>query len=214
MLKSEALELVRELVDDPDGTRWKDRVLSLFLGSVLDELWGQLLAIAPYARHQNEQITTNGEGFYSLANLTERYFRILKVVRGDDVVLHPLTPQNVPLRGRTHIGPEKPGYVLFGDELLVLPQSTTVVDVWYSHRPPAFSALAANDVLPWPDGEEMSLLYEVAGRMLTKGGAEDPGMHLQIAQRAFQNTLGLVQRRYPAPLMIQASGSSVDWGGV
>lgn len=202
LTKGEAREIVRELVDDPSGERWGDRVLDVYIGTVLDDLWSQLLTMAPYS---NWAVATPPvvDGVADLDELPERFFRILQV-KSDGRVLHPVTAKSADLDSRST-------YSLRGLSLMAAVEE---VEVAYSYLPQRYSDLEQDAMVEWPDGMETAYLHEVAGRMLTKGGAEDPSVHLQIASRSLQQTMALVQRRYPAPITIEATTSAVHFGGI
>jgi hypothetical protein len=215
LTKGEVRELVRDLVDDPDGERWRDRSLDSLIGIVLDDLWSQLLTMAPYALWHTQQLTPDVNGFASLvpADLDRRFFRVLKAAREEEQ-LWPLEPKDLAFRGLVYVGPQSAkGYSILGQSLLVLPVSQDPVSLTYSYLPMRFNALEVDADVEWPDGMEAAYLHEVAGRMMTKGGAEDGSMHLQIAARSLQAALALVQRRYPAPLVIHSTSSASDFGG-
>lgn len=195
LTRAEAFELIRELVDDPEGVRWRDRQLVLYTTVTLDSLWGQILQMVPLARVAEEELEVVEERA-DLEGLEERLFRIQEVRVGERRI------------------PEGPGYWKRMGSWLYLGFPAEKIEVLYSHRPPRFKDLGEEDLVPWPDGHEDAYLHEVAGRLLTKGGAEDPSVHLQIARESMQGMYAVLQRSGSMPLQQRMESTPAEWGSM
>lgn len=213
LTKTEGLALVRDLIDDPQLQRWPDARLEVLVTVTLDDLWADLLSVAPWSRSRLETPTTTAAGLYDLGSLADRLWRIQSVVR-DGTSYGPVDPRHLAIEdGELLAGPHYT-WAKLGTELWLFPLEEEAFELRYSSRPATFRSLAGGANVEWPDGHESVWVHECAGRALLKGAAEDPAGHLQIAAYGMQRLKAALARDYPGPNTVLSTSNPRDWGAV
>lgn len=207
--KEQARLLIRELVDDPDGARWRDTRLDLFTSITLSDLWSEILEAFPGLLVRTETASLDSAGLLQLSELDRPFHRLrrLQLAGRELAYLSDLNER----RG----GPSgQRGWLLEGQTLRIVPESPGAeVEIRYSHWPRAFHELTEGEAVEWPRGYEAVYVHEVAGRLLTKGAAEDPTVHLQVAAAAKGRMLSALGRPGAGPRLMQLTSTPGEWGG-
>ncbi len=224
MTKFDFRQLIRSALDDPKQARWVDELLDLFTGLTLDSMWGELLQIDAFVTNQVDTLTSLTSPGYidkrlsSLpsgfsGDLTQRLYRIKSIVRNGRE-LEEGDARNFVLENDILLAGFHPSYWHLGDRIYITPLNLVDdVEISYSFKPSSYNILGDSDDVVWPDGYETAPIYETAGRMLTKGGAEDNQGHLVIADSEFSRLKSAVQRKSLGPIMILNVDEDVGWGG-
>jgi len=208
--------MVREYLDDPNGKRWSDTNLNIAIQFVLDDLWSDMLDVAPYINSQYQQIPLplHTPGFIDLkltafgGDLTQRFYRMQQVIadgrhyfpkdpRDYLMVAQSLTNDPSTIQASTGIE-QRFSYQFLGDQVWLHPLGavTTFVELRYNFRPVAFSQLADGTTLPMPEGSEQSLVLLSAAYAMGKGNAEE-SMQLQaLGEQSRQRLMNSIRRQY------------------
>jgi len=212
-------QLIRDALDDPKAARWKDELLDLWTTLTLDSMWGELLQIDAFVTNQLDTLTSLTSPGYidkrlsSTGDLTQRLYRIKSIVRNGREVEEG-DARNFLLESDILLAGFQPGYWHLGDRIYINPLNTVDdVEVSYSFKPAPFVDLGDESDVVWPDGYDAAVIYEVAGRMLAKGAAEDNQGFLVLADAEFGRLKAAVQRKSLGPIMIMNMDSDVGWGG-
>jgi len=217
----QAKTLIQQYIEDPNAVHWSDSGtpsnLELACDLAYDELWGEILEIDPWLLSLTETITSlTSPGYIDLdSDLTNRFYRLQQLVR-DDQPYSKADPKDVTFDvGQSELIVAKNyRYWFVGDYLYLSPLSTTEdVDITYSFYPDRFSGLADGTAITWPEGHESAFIYNMAIRLMAKGGQEDSGQMLPyLADQAWKRLLSAVKRRAVGPLVVRAHDQPQDWG--
>lgn len=221
MTKSQARQLIQQMIDDREAVRWPTVILDLLIESGLDDLYSEVLETFPYAVSALEEpsaLVSPGIIYWrygtGTAELANRPFAIQSLTRdGQEYGL--LDPGEVVLEDGAVVEAEDYGYVFFGDELHVFPYDTTAnIELRYSYRPPRFSQMTESTSIQWPDGHQMVFLAYIAGLASNKGSQEDPSNWFRIYGASLSRMLSAIKRRSPGPAKIRTMDTSVGWGSI
>lgn len=221
LTKSEARDLTREWLDDPDKEFWSDANLDLLLNLTLDDLWSKILRVNHKLKSQLDTVaaaSVSSPGFVDLSSagpLTERFYRLQHVTR-DGTELTPVDPRYVAIEDDEVLAKDVPDdtYYVRDKKLWMFELDDSLeVEVRYSYLPAEFTSLAEATDVPWPDGHETAFTLEAAGRAMLKGGREDASDLLSIARASFNRLMARVSREHPGPRTPFTQDSPEDWGG-
>ena len=220
MIKSIFRTLVRDAVDDPSQARWTNTNLDLWAALTLDSMWGELLQIDAFVTNQLDTLTTlTTPGYFDKrlssgsGDLSQRLYRIKSIVRNGREITEG-DPRNFVLENDVLIAGSEPSYWHIGDRVYITPLNTVDdVEVSYSFKPASFDDLSDGAEVVWPDGYNSAVIYEIAGRMLAKGAAEDNQGYLQLANSEFSRLKAAVQRKSLGPIMILNLDTAGEFGG-
>ena len=222
MTRFDFRQLIRDAVDDPKQARWKDEIMDLWTGLTLDSMWGELLQIDAFVTNQVDTLTSlTTPGYFDkrldsgtpAGDLTQRLYRIKSIVRNGRE-LEEGDARNFLLENDVILAGHQPGYWHIGDRIYISPLDTADdVEVSYSFKPAPYVDLEDSADVVWPDGYDAAVIYEVAGRLLAKGAAEDNQGYLVLADAEFGRLKAAVQRKSLGPIMILNLDDDVGWGG-
>ena len=193
------------------------------LGMVHMREWRRILNAAPYFRFAKRTPTFDSSGKIALSDASmstatgdsqERVFRVLLVsvnntpyeyVEAKDYALATVNSESLRVWYRE------------GDYLVVPDAaSLTATGVWVNHLPTRFDQLSADgQTVTLPDDYDDVFVYEGAGEILMKGGAESSAAadFFAIADRRRTEILSDIARLSGKPISFQYGDSRYEWGG-
>lgn len=223
LTKANARTLVRQWLDDPDGQFWSNTNLDLLISLVLDDLWSELLQVAPGWRSTLDTIATgsiSAPGFIDLSSsgpLTARFYRIQSVTR-DGREYGEIDPRDVVIEDSAVVvnTSASRSYFVRGEELWLFPldDSTEEVELRYSGFPASFDGLAEAASVVFPDGYESAYVLEAAGRAMLKGDRENGERLLGMARRSFERALARVSATAAGPATPWLASAPESWGSI
>lgn len=222
LTKAQARMLTREWLDDPQAKRWSDARIDLAIQLALDDLWTDMLDMQSSLTSQLHTITSlHSPGYIDLrlatsgGDLTQRFYRVQHVTRGGREY-RPVDPRDVVIESNEAIvGPDFTYYVL-GDQLWLFPLSTTDdVELRYSFKPTPFTAMTDGMNIPFPEGSESAYVLLASATTMAKGGAEDIGQLMSLAQQARDRCYAAIRRQYHGMTVpFDPTRTPVDMGGI
>ena len=224
---------VQQYFDDPSAKRWTAPNLDVLINMVYDNLYGDILDIAPYWNSQYQQISLplRVPGYIDLrlisdtGDLNARFYRLQQLI-ADGRHYFAKDPRDYLMNATTNTGDistvradtgveQRFSYQFLGDQLWLHPlgQVQTFVEMRYNFRPATFTSLADTATVPFPDGTEHALILTAAAHAMVKGGAEDPSGLFSLAQQAHQRMIESIRRRYHGPTVVFAPQNAFEWAG-
>ena len=218
-------QIIDDAKDEADGassSRWSDTYITRRLDMVFAEEWRKILAANPTYRWALRTPTASASAQIPYTNLdngtgdtTERFSKVLAVAR-DDTPYEESRFEDHPLLTLSGTGGAARVWWNEGDHI-ALPTSDASVTmrVWVNHTPQKPSALSGPGVIvPFPRDYSGILIYELAARLLSKGGAEtDLGLELKaIAGGLRLEMLDEIARRSTRPSFVRATDTPEEWG--
>lgn len=221
LTKAQARTLIREWLDDPSAKRWSDGNIDLATTLVLDDLWSDMLDIAPYLTSQLQTITSlSSPGYVDLrlatqgGDLTQRFYRIQQVIRGD-TYLTPRDPRDTVIVNNATIVHNSDTFHFVGDQMWLFPLDTTSkVELRYSFRPTAFSSLTNGNNVTFPEGSESAYVLGTAALTMAKGNVEDVGQLASLATLAKERLINSIRRQYHGPTVPYTTEGAQSYGGI
>jgi hypothetical protein len=228
LTKAQIRTAVRQYIDDPDATRWSNANLDVLIQVVYDGLFGDILQASAYWNSQYDQITAplHAPGYIDLrkttdGDLSKRLFKLQQVL-ADGRQYYAKDPRDFLLSSPTGVGgvssvlatvEHEFTYELIGNQLWLHPLGsvTAFAELRYSYRPALFTALADGDAVEFPEGAEHVLILLCAAHALIKGGAEDAGQMLMLAEQARQRMFDTIVRRHGV-LLPYTTDTPAEWG--
>lgn len=224
MTRDEMVTAIRFYMDaSEDEGRWNNTIILQVLDSVFDTEWSRLLGVAPYYRFATRSVTTTSAGVFPLdsslnsgsGDSAQKWYRIITITDSQSVVYVETRFQDVPIALTTNYQNVFGRlWYLAGSNAQLLPIGTLTLSVSVNYKPPLPSDLSAGSVtVDYPDGSEMVLVWETAGRLLLKGGAEQDGASplFQLAEQTRARMLADLQRRSINPVRMMPVDDAVDW---
>ena len=225
--KSDARDLVRQLIDDPAGKFWPRQRLDLLFAGCLDELWSQLLDEFSYLTSVEETVTRDAAGgVLTTTQLSSRFYRAQRVMvagREYDYV----HPREVNISGSEVVSGPDYCYTVLHDGIWALPlEPNTAITIRYSHLPEPFTSLDPasdspdseddDDVLtiPWPDGHHMAYIYDVAAKAMEKGNRKESDRLTRRAEHSLLRLKQYLRKQHVGPVMPWYGDDVLDWGSV
>jgi len=222
--------MTRQYLDDPVAKRWSDPNLDLAIQLVLDDLWGDILDIAPYLTTQYQQLSVplHVPGYIDLrltangGDLTQRFYRLQQLV-ADGRHYFAKDPRDYLLVASTNTGDmstvranveQRFTYEFLGDQLWLHPLGavSTFVELRYSFRPKAFTTMIDGDNIPFPEGSEHCVVLLAAADAMVKGNAEEAGQMFSAGEAARQRMINSIRRQYHGPSVPFTPGNQTEWG--
>ena len=139
-----------------------------------------------------------------------------KIVRNTQE-LYPVAVRDTLMQSNSQIIAPPLSYAFYGNQLFVFPldaSSTYPIDVRYNYLPALYTSLNDNDYIPWPDGFDSALTFEVAARGLAKGDAENMTQLKSVANEAMLKLKGNIPREYVGPSVPNLVDSPISWGSM
>lgn len=206
---------VRQLIDDPNAKRWTDTGLDVLIEGIYDDLYSQILDIAPYLNSQYQQIALplHSPGYIDLrqtlygGDLTQRMYRIQQVI-ADGRQYFPKDPRDYLMTASSNTGDvttiradtgveQRYSYQFLGNQLWLHPlgQVTTFVEMRYSYRT-LFTSLTNGYTLDIPEGSTRAFVNSVATEAVLKGGAEETKEFRLARDEARNDLFSAIRRQY------------------
>ena len=233
LTKAQIRTMTRQYLDDPNAKRWSDANLDQAVSFVYDDLWGDLLDVAPYLTCQYQQIglPLHAPGFIDLrltingGDLTQRFYRLQQVIadgrhyfakdpRDYLMVASSQTGDVTTIAASTGVE-QRFSYQFLGDQLWLHPLGnvTTFVEMRYSFKPTAFVNMTNGYPVPFPEGHEQCIMLKSAVAAMAKGATEDAMPLRALAQESQEKMINAVRRQYHGMTVPFAPSNQWEFGG-
>lgn len=225
LTKAEARSAIREVVDDPQGKFWSDSALDVLVARVLDDLWSELLEVAPWLTSQLQtftaaqliapgyldlRLTTNG------GQLAQRFFRVQRLIRDQreyESIQELQQKWRVVVQDDIEVSAPRFAYTLQGNQLWIHPLALdSAVELRYSFLPVPYTSLTEGYEVPWADGYDSSYIYEAAARAVVKGDSENMSQFKQLAGENFEKLKSACSRSMVGAQRMQTVDDGAWWG--
>jgi len=234
LTKAQYRTAIREAIDDPNGKRWNNTNLDQLTEFVHDDLWGEILDMAPYIVSQYQQIPLplHAPGFIDLrttdfgGDLTQRFYRLQQLIadgrqyfakdpRDYLMVASQLTNDVTTIQASTGVE-QRFSFQFLGNQVWLHPLGnvTTFVEIRYNFKPVAYTSLTDGFQVSMPEGSHKALIYLTAADAMAKGNAEDAQQIKMIGLEAKQRLLDSVRRQYHGMIQPWTSDNMWAWGGI
>jgi hypothetical protein len=221
LTKAQARMLTREWLDDPSAKRWSDLRIDLAIQLVLDDLWTDLLDMQSNLTSQLHVLTSLiSPGYIDLrltingGQLTQRFYRVQHVTRGGREY-YPIDPRDILIESNEALAGPNFTYYVLGDQLWLFPLNTTDdVELRYSFKPTPFTAMTDGMNIPFPEGSESAYVLLASALTMAKGGEEDIGQLMALAQQARDRCYAAIRRQYQGPMVPYTTDSPANMGGI
>lgn len=220
-----------QLADAVSSPRWDTTAttgeVDVHMGVIHQREWRRLLNAAPFYRVARRTPAIDSSGRILISDLTsgaadavERFYRVL-MLAVNNTPYKEITARDGLLAGiQITTGSAMPGSNIWfrqGDYIMVPDAaSTTATGVWVNHIPTAANALSGEGItVPFPEGYEDLLAYELAAIILSKGAAESDSAATMkaFAEDMRRDMLQDLARFSIAPQVMQFSDTAAEWGG-
>lgn len=219
------------MIDDPNSKRWADSTLDRITSRTIDDLWSDILDVAPYIVSQYQQISTlHTPGYIDLkvtdfgGDLIQRFYRLQQVVANGRQYTAK-DPRDYLMSAASNTGDTSTvsatveqafTYQFLGDQLWLHPlgQVTTFTEIRYNYRPIEYTKMTDGLPVAIPEGSDAIITLQTAAQSLPKGNAEDAEQFRQMAAEAKQSLLNSIRRQYHGATQMYVGDSSVSFGGI
>ena len=210
MTKAQLRTIVRNLIRDSQGLAWQDTTLDVLISAFYDELWGQLLDVAPHFNSELETIDgLYPPGYLELNELQRRIYKIQFITREDHIYTS-TSLRDVVISEETEITAPIYTYAVMQQQLWLYPlDETTALELRYSYLPTAFTLLSENAELSWPDGHDSALFLSIAGRIAT---GDEANRYMVLGEAALARAKQAAARQHLDPAVMYLTGSPLEWG--
>lgn len=232
LTKAQYRSMTRQYLDDPNAKRWSDSFIDLAIQLVIDDMWTDILDMAPFITSQLQTISSlHSPGYIDLrlaaqgGDLTQRFYRIQLLKAPSSTsgqaarIYYPKDPRDYLLGGGDNsvIVASRFSYEVKGDQVWLYSSDMQFgpapVDLRYSFKPMPFTAFADGNNIPFPEGSELAPILAAAANTMAKGNAEDAAQLIILADRARDKMLAAVRRQYHGALSPYTTGTAVEYGG-
>lgn len=198
----------------------------------MDDLWTDMLDLAPWLTSQLQTFTTlHSPGYIDLrlatngGDLAQRFYRVQLVKAPAEAgsqaarIYYPKDPRDFLLSGGDAgvIVATRFSYEIKGDQLWLYSSDQqfgpTPVDLRYSFKAPTFTSFADGSLIPWPEGGEAAAVYAAAAHTMAKGNVEEARQLLEIAAVARERMLASIRRQWLGMTVPFALESPITFGG-
>jgi len=232
LTKAQVRTAVRQMIDDPNSKRWSDPALDQLIELVLDDIYGDILDVAPYFNSQYQQIPTlHAPGYIDLrqtiygGDLTQRLYRVQQVIANqrmyvlkdprDYLLIAQQTTGNISDVSDVQGVAQQYSMEFLGNQLWLHPLSTTTsAEIRYNYKPTAFTSLTNGSIVDMPEGSYRGLINLSAAEALPKGNAEEAQQFREMGNDAMTKCLNSIRRQYHGMTVMFAGDSPTSWGGV
>jgi hypothetical protein len=220
-----------QLADAVDSPRWNTTAstgeVDVHMGVVHLREWRRILNANPYYRVARRTPAIDSSGRIAISDLSsgaadavETFYRVL-MVAVNNTPYKEIVPKEGLLAGiQITTGSAMPGSNIWfrqGDYIMVPDAvSATATGVWVNHIPTAANALSGEAIaVPFPEGYEDLLAFELAAIILSKGAAESDAAATMkaFAEDMRRDMLQDIARFSIAPQVFQYSDTAAEWGG-
>ena len=234
LTKAQVRTAVRQMIDDPSAKRWSDPNLDQLIELVLDDLYGEILDMAPYINSQYQQIglPLHTPGFIDLrqtafgGDLTQRFYRLQQCIADGrhyfakdprDYLMTATTPTGDVTTNAASTGIEQRfSYQFLGNQLWLHPLGnvTTFVELRYNFKPIGFTSLTNGNIVDMPEGSNRAIINLAAAEALPKGNVEEAQQFRLMGGEAKQMLMNSIRRQYHGMMVPFAPSNMWEWGGV
>lgn len=215
LLKSEARDLIRAIIDDPNQKMWTDARLDILTQTVLDSRWAKILERSPWETSQLDTLTPTSPGFIDLSTApTKRFHRIQSVVR-DGQAYRKADHRNVVIQNNQVVVAKDFTYLFLGSQLWLFPLSVSPnVELRYAYKPTKYTSYANGTAVEFPDGAEDAYVFEVSWRAMMKGNRQAAEQFKVAANEALDDLFTQMKSKTIGPNTPFNMMSSIEAGGV
>jgi hypothetical protein len=212
-----------EVMDGADTARFGETLLGQIVDAVHGRGWRRILNANRTYRFAARTVTPDSSGAVTYtalgsgsADTLERCYKVLGAAQGAirytpaEFMDDPLAQSQTPTANRYTFQRQ-------GESVIFLPVLEQEMTVWTNHLPQRVTALAADgSAVTWPEDYEIILAYEAGARYMAKGAAETDGTQWlqQLADDLWRDLLSDAARFTTDPIVMGASDSPSDWGGI
>lgn len=223
--RSQFVDRVRFYMDAEGSARWDEDTILEVGGMVFENEWSGILNQNKNYRMNTASVTTDSEGRIAIADLTtgtgdtaKHFFRVLSGPTDGQVLYRETDYQNVPLGiFQNYQYPWAYLYYLAGDYWQLLPiQNGLALSVVVNWTPTRINDLAGDgSTIDFPAGFDYIPIWQTAGTLLLKGGAEAEGANAMfaLADDARTKMYGQIGRLTTKPSSLQFPDTASSWGG-
>lgn len=232
LTKAQVRSQIRQMIDDPNAKRWTDPSLDALIEGVHDDLYSDMLDIAPYFNSQYQQVAKVNlfaPGYVDLrqtvygGNLTQRFYRLQQCM-ADGRHYSAKDPRDYLMVADSNTNDlttvkaivEQPyTFQFLGNQLWLHPLGSvsSMVELRYNYKPQAFSSLTNGYIVDMPEGSYRALVNLAAAEGLQKGNAEDAENFRKIGENAREKLLNSIRRQYHGATQMFTTDSSHSFGG-
>lgn len=225
---------VRQMIDDPQSKRWSDGNLDQSISMVLDDIWGDLLDVAPYINSQYQQIglPLHAPGYIDLrltdfgGDLIQRFYRLQQCIADGrqyftkdprDYLMVASSQTNDVTTIKADTGVEQRYSMQFlGNQLWLHPlgQVTTFVELRYNYKPIEFTKMTDGLTISLPEGNDNCVIMLAAAQALTKGNAEEAQQFFTMGNQAKDKMMNSIRRQYHGMTQPFAPQNMWEIGGI
>ncbi|SRR6266571_8931684 len=234
LTKAQVRSQIRQMIDDPAAKRWSDGNLDQLIELVFDDLYGEILDMAPYLNSQYQQIglPLRAPGYIDLrqtnfgGDLTQRFYRLQQLVAdgrqyfGKDprdflMVASSLTNDVSTIRASTGVE-QRFSYQFLGNQLWLHPLGnvTTFVEIRYNFKPTQFTLLTNGSQVDMPEGSYRAIVNLAAAEALPKGNAEEAQQFRQMGEDAKEKLMYSIRRQYHGMMVPFSPSNQWEFGGI
>jgi len=234
LTKAQVRTQVRQMIDDPSAKRWSDGNLDQLIELVLDDLWGEILDMAPYINSQYQQIALplHAPGYIDLrtttfgGDLTQRFYRLQQLIadgrqyfvkdpRDFLMVASSLTNDVSTIRASTGIE-QRFSMQFLGNQLWLHPLGnvTTFVEIRYNFKPIGFTSLTNGFQVDMPEGSNRAIINLSAAEALTKGNVEEAQQFRTMGEDAKEKLMYSIRRQYHGMMVPFSPSNQWEFGGI
>lgn len=233
LTKLQIRRAVRQYLDDPSAKRWSDDDLDQLIQFIIDDIWGDMLDVAPYLTTQYQQIALplHVPGYIDLrltmygGDLTQRFYRLQQLI-ADGRHYFAKDPRDYLMTASSNTGDvttiradtgveQRFSYEFLGEQLWLHPlgQVTTFVEMRYSFKPLGFVQMSDSLSVPFPEGHEHCIALLAAGHAMSKGNAEDATQLIKLGEVAKDKMINSIRRQYHGMTVPFTPQNQYEFGG-
>lgn len=222
------------MIDDPSAKRWSDGNLDQVITFVLDDLWGDILDIAPYMLSQYQQIglPLHAPGYIDLrltdygGDLINRFYKLQQLIadgrhyfckdpRDYLMVASTQTGDVSTIRASTGVE-QRFSFQFLGDQIWLHPLGnvTTFVEIRYNYKPIEFTRMTDGLPISLPEGNDNCLIMLASAQALTKGNVEEASQFMNLGLQAKEKMMNSIRRQYHGPTVPFTPSNAWEFGGI
>lgn len=234
LTKAQVRSQVRQIIDDPNAKRWSDPSLDSLIEGIHDDLYSDMLDVAPYFNSQYQQIglPLHAPGYIDLrqtiygGDLTQRFYRLQQCIADGrhyfakdprDYLMTASTATTGTVADiRANTGVEQQfSFQFLGNQLWLHPLGnvTTMVELRYNYKPQQFTSLTNGYIVDMPEGSYRALINLAAAEAIPKGNAEDAKQLREMGAEAKEKLLNSIRRQYHGPTQMWTGNGPHEFGG-
>lgn len=223
MTVTQHIDMIRQVADAADTTRWPSAVVKTWLGLVHRQEWRNILNANNAYRVVQLTVTEDANGQFAKSDLQtgsgdtlQTCYRILSLSDQQQFYYRQVRYQDYPAPQAATTLP----YVWYeyGTQIQMLPAvAGNVVTATFNAVPQRADLLSADSVVvDFPEDYETLLDYAAAAHLAMKGGLETPQalQYRAMADAIREEMLLDIRRLSKDPTRVRPLDSALDWGSV